>query len=110
MSGPEFDFGLTFDELRRANAARRKQIHPQCKDWIISDWAMAVAGEVGELCNKIKKARRGDPVSQTELADELADVVIYLDIVAAELGIDLGRATREKFNVVSRRFDSDVTL
>lgn len=106
----DFDFGLNFADLKAANDKRRGQIHPICHNWIISDWAMALAGEVGELCNLIKKARRGDPVTQTELAGELADVQTYLDIVASELKINLGEATRRKFNEVSRRFGSDVML
>lgn len=37
------------------------------------------------------------------IADELADVLTYLDLLAAMQGIDLGRAAIEKFNEVSRR-------
>lgn len=37
------------------------------------------------------------------LADELADVVIYLDILAAQLGIDLGEAVMKKWNKTSEK-------
>ena len=37
------------------------------------------------------------------LADELADVVIYLDILAAQLGIDLGDAVMKKWNKTSEK-------
>jgi NTP pyrophosphatase (non-canonical NTP hydrolase) len=45
-----------------------------------------------------------------ELALELADVQAYLDLLARRAGIDLGAATREKFNIVSDRVGSDVKL
>jgi len=35
--------------------------------------------------------------------DELADVLTYLDLLAATLGVDLGRAAAQKFNEVSER-------
>jgi hypothetical protein len=41
--------------------------------------------------------------SDKQVADELADVLTYLDLLAAALGVDLGRAAVEKFNEVSVR-------
>jgi NTP pyrophosphatase (non-canonical NTP hydrolase) len=72
-----------------------------------------MAGEAGEACNAVKKLRRHadgmntaeDPATEAEcvaaIAVELADTVIYADLLAARLGIDLGDAVREKFNTVS---------
>lgn len=37
------------------------------------------------------------------MADELADVIIAADLVASELGIDLGQAVADKFNATSRK-------
>lgn len=44
------------------------------------------------------------------LGHEIADVIIYLDLLAASQGIDLDEVVREKFNIVSRRVNVDVTL
>lgn len=41
---------------------------------------------------------------------ELADVVTYLDILAMQLDIDLGEATKSKFNEVSDRVGSYVII
>lgn len=41
--------------------------------------------------------------TQKQIADELADVLTYLDLLAEVLGVDLGRAAVEKFNEVSER-------
>lgn len=38
-----------------------------------------------------------------QIASEIADVFTYLDLLAASLGVDLGRAAVEKFNEVSER-------
>lgn len=82
----------------------------QCARWSPTDWGCALAGEVGEACNLIKKLHRGDHVDRGAIAHELADVAIYLDILAGRLGIDLGAAVVEKFNIVSERVGSRYTL
>tara|TARA_R100001143_G_scaffold35943_1_gene33528 strand:- start:3886 stop:4218 length:333 start_codon:yes stop_codon:yes gene_type:complete len=101
---------LTFAKLRTMNTARCEQCFHPCDDWSETDWATAVAGEVGEACNLIKKRRRGEDISDRKIARELADVVIYLDLLADRMGIDLGDAVAEKFNVVSKRVGSDIEL
>jgi hypothetical protein len=45
-----------------------------------------------------------------DVADELADVQIYLDLLAANLGVDLEHATISKFNEVSRKKGATVFL
>lgn len=70
----------------------------------------ALAGEVGELCNLIKKLKRGENVPKEELAKEIADVQIYLDLLAARLGVELDNATIEKFNQVSVKRGSTVFI
>lgn len=45
-----------------------------------------------------------------QLAKELADVQCYLDITASVLGVDLGDATVEKFNEVSKKIGVDVYI
>src|SRR5688572_30842112 len=93
---------LTFARLRKKNVERCNKDFPQClKEWSPSDWMCALTGEVGESANLIKKQRRGDKIDKKEIAYELADAMTYLDLLAARLGIDLGAAVVEKFNIVS---------
>ncbi len=113
---------LSFDELRAANTARCEQVYHPLNDWSVTDWACAMAGEAGEACNVAKKIRRretgtrapNDPNTLEEchalLAAELADTVIYCDLLAARLDINLGNAIRKKFNRTSERMKSDVRL
>ena len=115
--------GLKFNTLRGANmrlSAEFKDRHgrlahsePDGSDWSVSEWLEAVVGELGEFANLHKKVRRGDftmDEAKQGLADELADVVIYLDILAFRLGVNLGEAVMSKFNRVSVRVGSRVRV
>lgn len=101
---------LTFEALRAANHARQaEKFGAACDGWSLSHWSNATLGELGEAANIIKKIDRGDfPIEQVraDLAKELADVAIYLDILALRAGVDLGEAVRLKWNEVSRRVGS----
>ena len=50
---------------------------------------LGLAGEAGEIANKVKKVIR-DGRSTDGISDELGDVLWYLAAVANELGADLG--------------------
>lgn len=74
-------------------------------------WGCALAGEVGELCNIIKKlARDGADTKDKEgrryfdlLPAEMADVFIYLVLTARHFNIDLEAAIISKIEVVKKR-------
>lgn len=113
---------MNFKTLRKANVTRCETVFHPLNSWSITDWACAMAGEAGETCNAVKKLRRlddgtntsKDPQTHAEhvesIAQEIADTVIYCDLLAARLGIDLGEAVKIKFNEVSVRMKSSVTL
>ena len=85
--------------------------HPM-NAWSISDWFLAVTGELGEAANVAKKLNRyrdgipGNKQSERDLklqlADEIADTYIYLDLLAQRIGVDLELAVVKKFNDKSR--------
>lgn len=102
---------LTFDELRKANVERcETSFKHSINDWSFTDWATATAGELGELCNLIKKIRRGQEINHKDVADEIADTAIYLDLLAAAMGVNLGESVRDKFNEVSEKKNSSIKL
>lgn len=114
---------LRFCELREANIFRiplfkNKQgvlAHNSTdgSDWTPAQWLQAVVGELGEYANLRKKYERGDMSRGEFLAEakkELADIIIYLDILAYQFGIDLGQAVQDKFNEVSDRVGVSVKL
>jgi NTP pyrophosphatase (non-canonical NTP hydrolase) len=63
---------------------------------------LALAGEVGELCNLIKKWWRDDKLNP-EYKEEMADVYIYLRLLAEQLGVDLDFEARKKMEKVKTR-------
>lgn len=116
---------MDFNDLRKANLARNEVgevFRDELENWSLADWCLAVAGECGEVCNAVKKLRRisdgaqtsKDPQNEGEavvaIAKEMADVICYLDLLAAKLGIDLSLAVMIKFNEVSERMGSKVYL
>lgn len=109
------DQGTDFmTRLHEQNASRGKRWHPSgLVSWSLSDWFTAMAGEVGELGNIVKKLNRardglkGNKETPEQLrvmlGKEAADILIYLELFCQVAGIDLVQATREKFNEVSER-------
>lgn len=88
----------TYHTLRDANAARQDEWDPK-GDAKNLDWRMnELAGEVGEVCNILKKLRRercgipGSRATRDDLADELADVLICLDLTLMSGGYDPAKA------------------
>lgn len=115
--------GLTFNTLRAANLkrlpmfrdAKGRACHskPDGSDWPPASWLQAVVGELGEYANLRKKVERGDMTideARPLLADELADVVIYLDILASQLDVNLGEAVMSKWNRTSGKVDAPIYI
>jgi NTP pyrophosphatase (non-canonical NTP hydrolase) len=66
-------------------------------------FATALAGEVGEFCNLVKKEARDGDVNWDRFGEELADVFIYLHLTAEQLGIDLPEAILKKVKEVNEK-------
>lgn len=130
---------ITFDDLRIANITRLPLFKDKLgniahatfdgSDWQPSDWMNAIVGEIGELASELKYARRGDYGSMAKsamqvrmhpswtpdevvqkIANEAADIVIYLDLLMHQFHIDLGEAVTRKFNATSAAQGIDVEL
>lgn len=98
----------TYPTLRSANIAR--QMEWDGDNQISASYrGNELAGEVGEACNVIKKLERermgmpGSRATVDELANELADVLICADLIAAHYGVDLEAAVQRKFNATSEK-------
>lgn len=100
---------LYFVDLTSANAERMKewpgsdQIDPAFR-------TLEVAGEAGELAEAMKKYLRaqrgigGSTADLQDIADEIGDVVIAVDLLASALGLDLAECVRQKFNKTSDKY------
>jgi NTP pyrophosphatase (non-canonical NTP hydrolase) len=95
--------------LRLANATRQREWDPD-DSITLAYRGNELAGEVGEACNVVKKLERerlgvrGSRATAQQLAEELADVVICVDLIAMHVGIDLADAVRRKFNATSEKY------
>lgn len=69
-------------------------------------WALGLAGEVGEVANVVKKQiRDGENVGlASNLGAELADVFVYLLLLADEDGYDLVAEYRDKVDFNEARW------
>lgn len=105
---------LVLSDISDANRERCDLWHGNSEPWIGSDWSNAMCGEAGEAANIVKKIRRNDsgliwsgakatPVLINALAEEIADTILYADLLAYYYGIDTAEAIRYKFNKVSEK-------
>lgn len=97
-------------KLRDANYVRQQEWDPT--DAITIEYrGNELSGEVGELCNLIKKLARerlglrGSRATKEQLAEELADVIICTDLIAMQLGISLEIVVKNKFNATSEKYE-----
>ena len=70
--------------------------------------ALGLAGEAGEICNKVKKVLRDDDGKLTTekrfaLQDELGDVMWYVATLAYELDIDLDTVCENNIKKLASR-------
>lgn len=105
---------LTFDALAKINIQRCRRWHDP-ESWSPQMWGLAAAGEMGECCNALKKLHRHDEGIQQnaasrsrrqlvqDVAMEIGDTVVYLDLLAQRLGLRLGDCVRDTFNRISLR-------
>ncbi len=109
---------LTFEAVAKTNLERALIWHKGgLEEWSVSDWAVAVMGEAGEICDAIKKLRRIEegveskskrqPLTKEEalkaIETEIGDTAVYLDLLAQRLGLSLEDCIRNTFNRISER-------
>jgi NTP pyrophosphatase (non-canonical NTP hydrolase) len=93
-------------DLRQTNSARLAVWEGDQKTDALFH-ATELGGEVGEVLNVVKKLHReamgwrGSRSTVSDLSDEIGDVMICLDKLAARYDIDIAEATRRKFNATS---------
>lgn len=70
--------------------------------------ALALCGEAGELANMIKKRWRDGADLSEEIKDELADIRVYLELLANQFGIEgpkLDERVQQKLQKVVARLE-----
>ena len=96
---------LTFGEYQLL--AKRTAIYP--KDTAVFYPALGLAGEAGELCNKIKKILRdGHGPNYYDLAKEIGDVLWYVSALASDLDLDLDEIAQANLDKLMDRKERGV--
>lgn len=107
---------IDLDSFRALNVDRARNGFRCYDNQPLTYWTTALAGEVGELCNMVKKLQRVElggvdggssytakDITKEKLKEEIGGIAIYLDLMASLLDIDLGEAIRDTFNDKSRK-------
>lgn len=112
---------ITFQEFSSTNIARcisPAAFNHAIEDWSLSDWFTAMAGEVGNVIKKLNRYRDGlghqnketEEDLRAQLADEIGDVLAYLDLLAFAAGFHLEGCGVKKFNAVSARLGCEIRM
>jgi NTP pyrophosphatase (non-canonical NTP hydrolase) len=104
---------MSFSNRNRIRCEHPSGFNHPLSSWTLSDWTTATLGELGEAANIVKKLNRyrdgipGNVETEEELraalADEIADTVIYLDLLAQAAGLDLTTIRDAKFAKTSKK-------
>ena len=63
----------------------------------------ALAGEAGEVCNKVKKQIRDKVNMQREIMMEICDVITYADLLCGQLNCSIEDCMKLKWDEISIR-------
>jgi len=102
---------IDLERFRAVNVERARDGFRCYDNQPLTYWTTALAGEVGELCNMVKKMQRverggvdggssykASDINRGMLQEEIGGIAIYLDLLASLLGIGLEEAIVETFN------------
>lgn len=108
---------LDLAALRPVNVQRAREGFKCYDNQPLTYWTTALAGEVGELCNMIKKMQRVErggvdggssytakDITKEMLKEEIGGIAIYLDLLASLLDISLEEAIVDTFNEKSEKY------
>lgn len=93
--------------------AQQTAVYPTDTQLALAYVTLGLAGEAGEIANKVKKIIRDsdgqiDTSKRNEIADELGDVLWYVAMLATELGFNLGTIAEANVNKLKSRQDRGV--
>jgi len=94
----------TFDDYQAA--AARTAVYPDSIRIFYP--ALGLAGEAGEVANKVKKIFRDDDghvtgERRTQIAKELGDVLWYIAALCVDLGLNMGDVARGNIAILAAR-------
>jgi NTP pyrophosphatase (non-canonical NTP hydrolase) len=103
-----FNSIMTFNKYQQL--AAKTAVYPE--QYRVSYPALGLAGEAGEVCEKIKRIYRDDEGKLTEerreeISKELGDVLWYIAILARDVGIPFEKIAQENLQKLFKRMEED---
>lgn len=90
---------MTFDEYQ--DKARKTAIYP--KEYSLMYPALGLAGEAGEVAEKVKKWIRDGTLDRDSIVKELGDVLWYIAALAGDLEISMDQVAERNIAKLSDR-------
>lgn len=95
---------MDFEEYQ--SKANKTAVYPKNLNGAFFYPSIGLAGEVGELLNKIKKiARDNADIDREDLKGELGDILWYLTQISTELGIDFEEVAQHNLEKLKSRHE-----
>jgi NTP pyrophosphatase (non-canonical NTP hydrolase) len=100
---------MTFDEYQQA--ARKTAVYPDSQRVVYP--ALGLAGEAGEVANKVKKIYRDDAGQVTferrqQVAGELGGVLWYVAAICSDLGLSMDDVAAQNIAALASRQERGV--
>ena len=101
---------MTFEEYQKETS--KTAIYPKVGEDFVYP-ALGLAGETGEVFEKIKKLFRDkggkiDDEFKTSISKELGDILWYLSQLCTELGISLEEVVKMNVEKISTRYEKEM--
>lgn len=94
---------MNFEDYQ--NAAKRTSARSEDRALALAISSMGLAGESGELIDKLKKdVGHGIPLSVAEFIDEAGDVLWYLTDLCSQRGVNLQQVAEANIAKLRRRY------
>lgn len=94
---------LRFDTLRRVNISRSAKWHPGgIDDWSLADWAVASAGEMGEVCEILANAQPSSAIGMT-----LSEIGVAVQGEVGRLCDAVKKLNRERDGLVGNKVSGE---
>ena len=95
------DMTIDISMTEYSEFAEKTAIYPEEAEIVYP--ALGLAGEAGEVANKVKKMIRDDRLDRDAIASELGDCLWYIAALCRDLNVDMASVARKNLDKLSIR-------
>ena len=95
------DMTIDISMTEYSDFAEQTAIYPEEAEIVYP--ALGLAGEAGEVANKVKKMIRDDRLDREAIAAELGDCLWYIAALCRDLNVDMASVARKNLDKLSIR-------